>query len=340
MDAAVTAGPVWDVVATVDEPAPLVLAFVAHTLSLGPRCLHLYLDRPNPAVQDALAGVAGVKVTLCTDEYWLASARKKRPPLHVGRQKENARQVYESTPADWIVSIDCDEFLSSGADLAADLAALGEGVTFMRIPVRERVLPAGMVQGRIFDGVFRLPVPNFGKNGPQIYGDDVGFYRQGMTGHAIGKSAFRVGRGLQMCIHAPLNAPQNSPEGAVGSRAFLRHFDGITPLHYALKLLRRVREPQFKAPPRHGPARMAQMAVMADIARDPAMVAQMVERVKRLTLQQAAALRALGVLDESGFDPSAALAGLGWAVDLSVAAFDEELRARDAGVLGETGLGV
>jgi hypothetical protein len=328
--------PIWDVVATVDEPAPLVLAFVAHTLTLGPRCLHLYLDRPNLAVQAALAGVAGVKVTLCTDEYWLASARKKRPPLHVGRQKENARQVYESTPADWMVSIDCDEFLSSGPDLEADLAALGEDVTFMRIPVRERVLPVRVAQVGIFDGVFRLPVPQYRQNGPKIYGDDAGFYRLGMTGHAIGKSAFRVGRGLQMCIHAPLNAPQ----GVVGTRVFLRHFDGLTMLHYALKLLRRAREPQFKAPPRHGPARMAQMAVMADIAGDPALVGEMVERVKRLTFEQAAALRALGVLDERGFDPSAALAGLGLAADLSVAGFDAELRMRDAGLLGETGLGV
>lgn len=337
------ARPIWDVVATVDEPAPLVLAFVAHTLSLGPRCLHLYLDRPNPAVQDALAGgagVEGVKVTLCTDEHWAASARKKRPPLHVGRQKENARQVYEATPADWMVSIDCDEFLSSGADLVADLAELAEDVTFMRIPVRERVLPVGLAQGGVFDGVFRLPVPQYGQNGLKIYGDDAGFYRQGMTGHAIGKSAFRVGRGLQMCIHAPLNAPQNSPQGEVGSRAFLRHFDGLSMLHYALKLLRRAREPQFKAPPRHGPARMAQMAVMEEIARDPAMVAQMVERVKRLTSEQAAALRALGVLDERGFDPSAALANMGWAVDLSIAAFDADLRVRDAGLLEETELGM
>ena len=332
--------PVWDVVATVDEPAPLVLAFVAHTLSLGPRCLHLYLDRPNPALQAALAGIPRLTITLCDDAHWAGSARKKRPPLHVGRQKENARQVYESTNAEWMVSIDCDEFLSSGAALEADLALQGPEVSFMRIPVRERVLPAGVDQVGIFDGMFRLPLPQYAQNGPKIYGDDAGFLRLGLTGHVIGKSAFRVGRGLQMCIHAPLNAPQNAPQGAGATRAFLRHFDGLTDLHYALKLLRRAREPQFKSPPRHGPARMAQMAVMEDIARDPAMVAQMVQRVKRLTDDQAAALAALGALDAQGFNPSAALAGLGLMPDLSVAAFDAELRARDARLLGETGLGI
>ena len=328
--------PIWDVVATVDEPAPLVLAFVAHTLSLGPRCLHLYLDRPNPAVQDALAGLARVKVTLCTKEYWLASARKKRPPLHVGRQKENARQVYESTPAEWMVSVDCDEFLSSGAGLEEDLAAQGPEVTFMRIPVRERVLPAGMVQGGIFDGVFRLPVPNYKVVGPKVYGVYADFLRSGLTGHVIGKSAFRTGRGLQMCLHAPLNAPM----GVVGTRAFLRHFDGVTPLHYAMKLLRRAREPQFKGPVRHAVARQTQFLIMAEVARDPAQVQELVESLKRLTPDQATALRGLGVLDEQEFDPSAALSAAGLQADLSVSAFDAELRARDAEMLGETGLAI
>jgi hypothetical protein len=328
--------PIWDVVATVDEPSPLVIAFVAHTLAQGPRCLHLYFDRPNPVAEAALAGVARLKITHCTDAYWRASARKMRPPLHVGRQKENARQVYESTPAQWMLSIDCDEFLQSGADLEADLAAQGEDVTFMRVPVRERVMPAGAPQVGIFDGVFRSPVPNYMRNGPLIYGDDAGFYRLGMTGHAIGKSAFRVGRGLQMCLHAPLNAP----EGARAARAQLYHFDGLTPLHYAMKLLRRAREPVFKGTPRHGAPRMAQMGIMADIARDAGLALEMVQRVKWLSQDQADMLRQMGLLHEAPFDPSAAMAGLGLAADLSVAAFDAELRARDAGLLGETGLAI
>jgi hypothetical protein len=328
--------PTWDVVATVDEPAPLVLAFVAHTLSLGPRCVHLYLDRPNPAVQEALVGIDRLRVTLCTDQHWADSARKKRPPLHVGRQKENARQVYESTSADWMVSIDCDEFLTSGADLVQDLAEQGDDMTFLRIPVRERVLLPDAVQKGIFDGIFRAPLPDYGVVGRQVYGDDAGFYRHGMTGHAVGKSAFRVGRGLQMCLHAPLNAPM----GTYASRAKLRHFDGLTGLHYAMKLLRRVREPQFASPPRHGAPRMAQMGVMAEIARDPDMVHEMVQRVKRLTPAQLAALRALGAVEEAAFDPSAALSQLGLTADLSVAAFDAELRVRDAGLLEETGLGL
>ena len=332
--------PIWDVVATVDEPSPLVIAFVAHSLAQGPRCLHLYFDRPNPKAEAALVGLPRLKITHCTDDYWRASARKMRPPLHVGRQKENARQVYESTPADWMLSIDCDEFLSSGPGLEADLAAQGDDVTFMRIPVRERVMPPDMVQERLFDGVFRSPVPNYQRNGPLIYGDDAGFYRLGMTGHAIGKSAFRVGRGLQMCLHAPLDMPPNTPMEGAAKRAFLRHFDGITPLHFAMKLLRRAAEPQFPGTPRHGAPRMAQMGVMADIACDAAMVGEMVDKVKRLTGAQMDQLRALGVLDDTAFDPSAALAAAGLAVDLSVGAFDAELRARDAGLLGETGLAI
>ncbi|MDZ7904682.1 MAG: glycosyltransferase family 2 protein [Cypionkella sp.] len=323
-------------VATVDEPAPLVIAFAAHALAQGARCVHLFLDRPNPAAEAALAGVAGVKITLCTEQHWRDSARKMRPPLHVGRQKENARQVYVSTPAQWMLSIDCDEFLIDGAALQADLADLDPAADFMRIPVKERVLPPDTVQRGIFDGVFRAPVPNYQRNGPRIYGEFSDFFRLGMTGHAIGKSVFRTGRGLQMCLHAPLDAPM----GVVAPRASLRHFDGLTDLHYAMKLLRRAREPVFKGKPRHGAPRMAQFQIMAEIARNPAMVQEMVARVKRLTDEQAAQLRELAVLEETGFDPSAALAALGLAPDMSVAAFDAELRARDGDLIAATKLAI
>lgn len=321
--------PDWDVVATVDEPSALVLAFVAHTLSLGLRHVHLFLDRPNVAVETALAGQPSLTVTVCTDAHWRASARRMRPPLHVGRQKENARQVYESTPAAWMVSIDCDEFLTSGTALAADLAEQGDDVTFLRIPVRERVMPPDTDQRTIFDGIFRAPIPNYKHIGPKIYGDDADFFRLGLTGHAIGKSAFRTGRGLQMCLHAPLNAPM----GVSAQRASILHFDGLTPLHYTMKLLRRAREPLFPGKPRHGNPRMAQFQIMADIARDTAMVQDMVRRVKSLTFDQMQALRALGAIDETGFDPHAALLQMGLDPDLSVRAFDAELRARDADLI-------
>lgn len=327
--------PVWDVVATVDEPTPLVLAFVAHTLSLGPRCLHLYLDRPNPEVEAALAGVDRVKVTLCTEDYWVQSARQKRPPLHVGRQKENARQVYESTPAEWMVSIDADEFLSSGADIAADLSEMGPEISFMRIAVRERVMPADLPQQQIFDGIFRLPLESaFERHSHAVYSVFSDFLRNGMSGHAVGKSAFRTGRGLQMCLHAPLQAPM----GVYGRRSFLRHFDGLTPLHYALKLLRRANEPITSGKPRHGRPRELQFQSMAENAQDLGMIQEMVAHLKTLRPDQMRALRGLGKLDETPFSPSAAIAALGLSVDLRVETFDAALRQRDREMLVATGL--
>jgi hypothetical protein len=328
--------PVWDVVATVDEPAPLVLAFAAHTLSLGPRCLHLYLDQPNPEVEAALQGIDRVKVTLCTPEYWAKSARRMRPPLHVGRQKENARQVYDSTPAEWMVSIDADEFLSSGADITADLAEMGEAVSFMRIAVRERVMLADVPQQGMFDGIFRMPLANFKQHGPEVYSVFADFLRHGMTGHAVGKSAFRTGRGLQMCLHAPLKAPP----GVYGRRSFLRHFDGLTPLHYALKLLRRAREPLMKGKPRHGAPRLLQLQTMAEIAGDAPSIMEMVDYLKTLRPGQVQALRDLDRLDETPFDPSPALAALGLPADVSTATFDAALRLREREMLAATGLAI
>ena len=62
--------PSWAVVATVDEPAPLIIAFVAHTLSLGPKALHLFLDRPNPEAEAALRGLPNLHLVVCDAGHW------------------------------------------------------------------------------------------------------------------------------------------------------------------------------------------------------------------------------------------------------------------------------
>lgn len=347
--------PSWAVVATVDEPAPLIIAFAAHYLAMGASAVHLFLDRPNPAAQAALAAMARLHITVCDDAHWAALPRRKRPGLHVGRQTENAKLVFGQTRADWLFLCDCDEFLRDGAALGRDLADQPRDVSFMRVPVAERVLRSTDAQAGIFDGMFRRPIALFEEVGPAIYGADADFYKKGMTGHAIGKSALRVGADLEISIHGPLSKlpeaqraarPQYGPIGGAGLRSELLHFDGLTDLHYALKLLRRAAEPVFAGKPRHGAprsaqiAKMAQLAKMAQIAGDAAAVMALVARLKRLTPRQYKALLATDYLDSAGFDPSGAVAALGLKADFSCAAFDVELRARDADFIAKSGLAI
>lgn len=334
--------PTWAVVATVDEPAPLIIAFVAHTLSLGPKTLHLFLDRPNPEAEAALRGLPNLHLVVCDAAHWTISRNGKRPKLHVWRQRVNTEHVFKTTDADWLVSIDCDEFLRG--DLGRDLAAQSEAVDFLRIPVAERVLPPDLVQTGLFDGIFRRPMPHFAKFGAEVYGKDAVYYKDGMTGHSVGKSALRVGRDLAVSIHGPLPMLPDRPDYKVtegkAKHVELLHFDGMTPLHYALKLLRRVAEPPSPGTPRHGAPRIAQFQKMAQIAPKPDAVMTVVDRLKRLRPRQLRTLRDTDLVDETSFDVSEALTTLGVVADLSCARFDQELRARDEDFIIQMGLSI
>lgn len=334
--------PTWAIVATVDEPAPLIIAFVAHTLSLGPKALHLFLDRPNPEAEAALRGLPNLHLVVCDDAHWTISRNGKRPKLHVWRQRVNTEHIFKSTDADWLVSIDCDEFLRG--DVVTDLAAQPAAVDFLRIPVIERVLPPDHQQTGLFDGIFRRPMPHFAKFGAEVYGKDAVYYKDGMTGHSVGKSALRVGRDLAVSIHGPLPTLPDRPDYKVteakAKHVQLLHFDGITPLHYALKLLRRMAEPPSPGAPRHGAPRIAQFEKMAKIAPKPEAVMTVVERLKRLKPRQLRALRDADLLNEEPFDLRGALAALNLMADLSCARFDADLRARDKDFIAQMGLAI
>ena len=316
--------PTWSVVATVDEPAALVAAFVRHHLALGATEVFVFLDNPDPAAEAALSGLEGCILTVCDADYWANSTRGKRPRMHPGRQIYNANAAYAQTRADWLLHCDCDEFLRETKGLLAELARAGENRVFLRLFMAERVY-TGHETG-LFDGVFRHFLPDYDLVGPAIYGEYAGYFKDGLTGHKAGKAIVRTGRDVKMGIHSPEGHP---PHLHVKSTHLL-HFDGLTRLHYALKLLRRAHEPPQKAPPRHGAPRMAQFGHLKDAADRPEEVARLVNLMKSLTEGQADILRQLGQLDDRPFSPQAQeLAETG----LTPQAFDAELRRRHGAFL-------
>lgn len=317
--------PTWAVVATVDEPSALIISFAAHYLALGATEVHLFLDRPNPAAEAALAGLPRLHVTVCDAGFWARVGW--RPVLHVGRQSHNANAVYAATQADFLLHCDCDEFVRGGAALAAELVVLPVEAAYLRLQMAERVQMADAAEQGIFDGPFRLPVEMFDLVGEGIYGADARFLKDGLTGHRIGKAAVRTGLGVTMGLHKP-DGKLPYADSAPGR---LLHFDGLTRLHYSLKLWRRAVEPVTSGKPRHGRPRLAQIAAMREGQ-------ALAERLKTLTPQQIEVLDGMGYLDWRGFDPRAALAQFGLAPDLSAAAFDAELRERDADFITACGL--
>jgi hypothetical protein len=317
--------PTWAVVSTMDEPAPLVAAFATHYLSIGASEVHIFLDHADAEAQALLAGLPRVFVTVCDAEYWKACKPFRRPPMHFSRQCRNAQRVYESTKADWLLHCDADEYVRDGDAVVEALAQAPEMARYMRLLVAERVSLAEEPQTGIFDGVFRYGIKDFASFGPKVYGLLCDFFRDGVTGHLAGKAFSRVGAGLQITLHSPRG---RQPHRVIRTTR-LMHFDGMTRLHFMLKLLRRAHEPEGTASTRHGASRITQFEAFRESVQDPEHREALVSLLKEINAEQAGLLEAHGVLDRQSFDPRPALAAYGLTVDLSVAGFDAYLLAKN-----------
>lgn len=323
--------PTWAVVSTMDEPAPLVAAFATHYLSIGASEVHIFLDHADAEAEALLAGLPRVFVTVCDAAYWKASKPFRRPPMHFSRQCRNAQSVYESTKADWLLHCDADEYIRDGEAIVEGLAKAPEVARYMRVLVAERVSLAEEPQTGIFDGVFRYGIKDFDSFGPKVYGLLCEFFRDGVTGHLAGKAFSRVGAGLQITLHSPRG---RQPHRVIRTTR-LMHFDGMTRLHFMLKLLRRAHEPVGAANTRHGASRITQFEAFRESVQDPEHREALVTLLKEINAEQAALLEAHGVLDRLRFDPRPALAAYGLEVDLSVAAFDAYLLEKNRAFLQE-----
>lgn len=229
----------WAVVATVDEPTPLVQAFVAWHLSQGATEVFLYCDRPDDPVLTMMGHLPQVRVTACDDRHW-SSVGKSRPRRHQVRQVRNACHAYHQCQCDWLLHCDADEYLWAHCSMVSYLSRADQAVDALALPVAERVFDQQRPQ-RFLDGHFRRPFMGRKVDGRAIFGQDYDLTNRGLTGHVQGKSFVRTGRDLLMSIHRPQPVGENDDpviKRAQPDAVELLHFDGLTPLHWTFKLMR------------------------------------------------------------------------------------------------------
>lgn len=254
----------WGVVATVDEPPALLAAFAAHHLSVGAREVHLFLDRPDLAAQEIFRGVEGVFLRASGESgEGLAWSRVNglRPARHQMRQAYNANSALELVAKRrgsiaFLAHVDADEFITASetapegevVDFARDGEAAADGHAWIRLRVEERAHRLPFRMAGLFDGLFRRPWVEFEDVGTVLYGPSARFLQLGISAHAAGKAVARVGAGQGLGVHRVVLDPgacaghEAAPrlDGRMTSRdAIIRHFDGLTPLHFLFKLLRR-----------------------------------------------------------------------------------------------------
>ncbi|WP_175570411.1 glycosyltransferase family 2 protein [Vannielia litorea] len=328
--------PTWAVVATVREPAELVLAFVAHHLELGAAKVLIYLDDPDDPLRPILRAKSGVNVVACNEDYWnKVNKGRGRPPNQNARQAINATTAYKKVKADYLLHLDADEFLHMARPFAEEVARLEADDIWLRVPAVERCWLAGDRSEHIFSGVFRHPIKQAPLVAKRIYGEEVAPYlANGLAGSSHGKPLVRTGHKVQLQVHAAKLPGKNSGwaphKKATGLHVL--HFDGLTPLHWAAKTLRYAEQGDEVIDHLLHEERALQVRHVRDNIGSMPELLRFFRKITGLTPEQARALTEHGRLSAMKIDPEAAMrrAFPEIEADFSFRAFDLKLGAENA----------
>lgn len=330
------AKPTWAVVATVREPAELVLAFVAHHLELGAFKVFIYLDDPEDPLLPILRKTPDVNVFACDAEYWeRANNGRGRPDNQNARQAINATRTYRKTRADYLLHLDADEFLHMARPFEEEVARLEEGDVWLRVPAVERCWLSGDSSEHIFSGVFRHPIKQAPLIATRIYGEEVApFLANGLAGSSHGKPLVRTGHKVQVQVHAA-KVPGKNAGWAPHKKAtglHVLHFDGLTPLHWAAKTLRYAEQGDETLDKLLHEERARQVREVRDNISSMPELLRFFRKITGLTPEQSRALTEHGRLSAMKIDPEAAMRRRFPEVeaDFSFRAFDLKLGTENA----------
>ena len=323
--------PTWGVVMTACEPAALVVTNVRWHLATGAAVVFVFLDDPDDPVAADLGGILGCRVQLCDDSYWAGHRPQRGRPLsQMRRQTINANAAQATCDTDWLFHIDADEFIWQDQELRTELATLTKGDTEVNLPALERLFPDARRQTHLFEGAFRASADLPQADAEQAYGAQAAFMKRGQYSHGAGKSGVPVGQGLRLGVHNAMvqvadrwrRAPKH-----VSTTARLLHFDGLTPLHWAMKFLRYRMTPPDVQSTILQPHRAAQIDWMVTRSDTLMEACRAHAELFDLTPKRRAQLQAFDLLREIPFDPQAILGAE--MPDVSPEAFDADLIARN-----------
>lgn len=317
--------PTWAVVMTVNDPKELVLANVAHHLWIGAQEVFVFLDAPDAELEAVLAGHERCAVMRCDETYWRKVHALKTPPRRITRRQSlNAGLAATRTNADWLVSLDADELLWCDGDFTTVLAGVPDKAGWLKLPPWERKLDMSIAQQTIFDGGFI---------GFQKDAEVAGYTQGGFTGHVVGKACVRMGRGYNIAIHNPRIGPikdKKIPPSHSDSRAFLLHFDGLTPYHWGYKLLFFASQGVDYVRKNNFGKRRRQIGLAARAAQDDHLLQGLLLEIGGISPQEASRLDDLGLRRDLhlGIKDAVRAEFPNIALDLSAAGYNALIEAR------------
>lgn len=217
----------WSVGSILNESLKDTLQFAAWYLEAGADQLVLMFDDPEDAAIDILDRKASITCIPCTDVFWetLGLTRETR---FTRRQNAALSWAYGQAGTDWFLNVDGDEFLFlRDGPVSGFLAAQPNDVEAVRVETAEIVASHSPVDASFF----RLPMHR--RVARRVYGEDFPLFgprRQGLVGHADGKSCIRTGlAGVQLRQHWAQRGKDRVSERLVGRAegAYLLHFIGL-----------------------------------------------------------------------------------------------------------------
>ena len=332
--------PTWAVTATVREPSELVLAFVAHHLELGAQEVIIYLDDPRDPVHPILKRTEHVRSVRCTERHWTrVNGKRGRPGNQNARQARNATDAYKRTGADYLLHLDADEFLHLARPFAEEVARLGEGDVWLRVPAVERCWLAGDPSDNVFSGVFRHPIRLPGGVARRllrrVYGAGLTPYlKNGLAGASHGKPLVRCGLKAQVQVHAAKLPGKDTgwAQHKLATGMHVLHFDGLTPLHWVAKSLRYAEQGEEAIDKLLHEERARQVREVRDRPGPLPEIVRFFSSFARLSPEQAHALTEHGLLSGFRIDPEGAMRRVFPEVeaDFSFRAFDLRLGKENA----------
>lgn len=323
----------WGLVTTAAEPPELLAAFAAHHLALGASEVRICLDDCSQESFDLLKQIPGCTPVMCDDAYW-ASLRdsEMRPRAHTRRQRLNATHAHHVMQVDWVGHLDADEFLLPGGDFGEELASQPADLASLRVLNGERAwVGTPDPEDSIFGGKMRRQISNFRQLKAQ-FGEAARFTEAGMASYIGGKHFNRTGLPIWIGIHGIGLLEGNEPRELriePAKQALICHFDGLTPLNWALKMVRYDERGKYaKGMPRSNRHRYFQVTHVAEHKGTPQAIRELHDLIKVVPEAKAAALVEAGNLVDHGVDPAAALRrlGLDLHLDFSQGHFDDWLR--------------
>lgn len=318
---------------TVKEPAPLVIANVGWHLSLGASEVHVYLDDPMDPVGDQLQVVAGVNVVRCDATHWARLDGRAGDARQTRRQGLNATDAYRKTGADWMIHLDADEFLMPERPVPQIIAQYAKAGRFLRIQPWERTYLTEDAPGSLFEGGFRVPYLGKLQDDQDVFWRSTPFLTKGLTGHSAGKALMPTRQGWRIGIHSPKEEERRIRGDYVPEMALL-HFDGMTPLHWMLKVLRYAHLPGEVVEGMLGGHRREQVLMALRRSHSPGGLLKFHNRLKVTDGGLRARLEDRDMFVDAPFDPANQIvAQLGYMPDLSVEGFDAILRERAGDLL-------